>query len=87
MSKQLIKEPSFIIKGALNLLITLYQKGISVFFPAKCRFYPSCSCYAKTVISEQPLYRSIPLVMWRLLRCQPLSKGGFDYPPQPHKKS
>jgi putative membrane protein insertion efficiency factor len=85
MPQSIIRKASQVTKGGLNLLITMYQKGVSVFFRPSCRFYPSCSCYAKTVIREQPLYKSLPLIIWRLARCQPLSKGGFDYPPQSHK--
>lgn len=81
----IIRQASRATQRGLILLVSGYQKGVSVFFPPRCRFYPSCSCYAKTVLNEQPLYKSIPLIVWRLLRCQPLSKGGFDYPPKPPK--
>ena len=87
MFRTIIKRSSKVIQSGLGLLVTMYQKSISPFLPARCRFYPSCSCYAKIILKEQPLYKSIPLIGWRLLRCQPFFKGGFDYPPKHSKPS
>jgi uncharacterized protein len=43
-----------------------------------CRFQPTCSEYAAIAVSEYGLVRGSWMVLWRLLRCQPLCKGGFD---------
>jgi putative membrane protein insertion efficiency factor len=85
MFRTIIRQSSQIIQYGLVLSVTAYQKSISLFLSPRCRFYPSCSCYAKIVLKEQPLYKSIPLILWRLVRCQPFSEGGFDYPPK-HSK-
>lgn len=63
------------------LLVALYRRWISRWLPPACRFTPSCSAYAWQVLLEQPIWRAVPLVVWRLGRCQPLCAGGCDPPP------
>jgi putative membrane protein insertion efficiency factor len=58
--------------------ITFYQKWISPAFPARCKYYPSCSSYAASAISNYGL-RGVAMSIWRLLRCNPWSHGGLDY--------
>jgi putative membrane protein insertion efficiency factor len=59
-------------------LIWLYQKLLSPVFAGSCRFEPSCSEYARqAVILHGPLRGSL-LALWRVLRCQPLCRGGYD---------
>ena len=43
-----------------------------------CKFYPSCSEYAVLVLEKQGFVMGMPRVIWRVLRCNPLSKGGVD---------
>lgn len=43
-----------------------------------CRFQPTCSEYAAIAIAEYGVLRGGCMALWRLLRCQPFSKGGFD---------
>jgi uncharacterized protein len=53
-----------------------------------CRFQPTCSEYAAIAISEYGIVRGGGMALWRLLRCQPLCKGGFDpVRPNPAKHS
>ncbi|HID93934.1 MAG TPA: membrane protein insertion efficiency factor YidD [bacterium (Candidatus Stahlbacteria)] len=59
-------------------LITIYQKCISPVLPRSCRFYPSCSQYMKEAVQKYGLLKGIALGMWRILRCNPLSAGGYD---------
>jgi len=47
-------------------------------FPARCKYYPSCSSYAVTAITTYGL-KGIFMAVWRLLRCNPWSHGGVDY--------
>jgi hypothetical protein len=61
--------------------VTGYRRWVSRWLPPACRFSPSCSAYAQQVLVEQPVWRAAPLVVWRLLRCQPLCAGGHDPPP------
>lgn len=64
--------------SALLALIWLYQRLLSPLFAGSCRFEPSCSEYARqAVILHGPLTGSL-LALWRLLRCQPLCRGGYD---------
>jgi len=45
---------------------------------AVCKFEPSCSNYAREAVKTLPLHLAIIKIIWRVLRCNPLSKGGFD---------
>jgi putative membrane protein insertion efficiency factor len=58
--------------------IRIYQRWISPAFPRRCRYYPTCSDYAVQGIRELGPIRGLILAAWRLLRCNPFSKGGID---------
>jgi len=58
-------------------LIRLYQRTAR-FRPAMCRFQPSCSEYTAQAIDKYGVFKGIGLGLWRILRCHPFSKGGFD---------
>ena len=62
-------------------LIRLYQRWISPAFPARCKYYPTCSAYAVQAIRSKGLVLGIFLSLWRLVRCNPWSMGGIDFPP------
>lgn len=55
-----------------------YQKFISPGLPRCCKYYPSCSQYAIDALTEFGVVRGSVLAAWRLLRCNPLSYGGYD---------
>jgi len=60
-------------------LIRLYQLTLSRGLPSgTCRFSPTCSHYAYQAIAKHGLIRGSGLAIWRVLRCQPFSRGGFD---------
>ncbi|MGC9365870.1 MAG: membrane protein insertion efficiency factor YidD [bacterium] len=59
-------------------LIRGYQILISPYLPSRCRFYPSCSDYAYQAIEKFGLIKGAGLGLWRLVRCNPFSKGGYD---------
>ncbi len=59
-------------------LIAAYQIGISPLLPPACRFLPRCSEYGATAVRRYGIVRGAALTLWRLLRCQPFSRGGFD---------
>lgn len=67
----------------LVLLIGLYRRLISPFLPARCRFYPTCSCYAQQAIGRFGLIKGGWLAIKRLLRCNPWHPGGVDPVPSP----
>jgi uncharacterized protein len=62
----------------LLLLVRLYITFLSPFFGGACRFHPSCSNYAAEAIVRHGARRGLALSLRRLLRCNPLTKGGFD---------
>lgn len=59
-------------------LIRGYQRWVSPLFPATCRYYPTCSNYAIEAIRLHGLLKGGLMALWRILRCNPFSKGGFD---------
>jgi uncharacterized protein len=61
-----------------------YQLAISPMLGPRCRFYPSCSCYAHTAIERFGVLRGFWLGLRRLLRCHPFAEGGYD--PVPDKR-
>jgi putative membrane protein insertion efficiency factor len=58
--------------------IRLYQVLLSPMVGERCKYYPSCSQYAVEAISRYGILRGLVLSGWRLLRCNPWSRGGFD---------
>jgi uncharacterized protein len=58
--------------------IRLYQRLISPALGQHCKYYPSCSEYAAQAVQRFGILRGLVLAGWRLLRCNPLSHGGFD---------
>jgi putative membrane protein insertion efficiency factor len=60
------------------LPLRLYQRLISPALGARCKYYPSCSEYAAQAIERFGILRGLVLAGWRLLRCNPWSRGGFD---------
>jgi uncharacterized protein len=58
--------------------IVVYQRVVSPALPRRCKYEPTCSAYAVQAIREFGILRGSVLAAWRLLRCNPLSDGGFD---------
>lgn len=65
-------------KRTLLWLIRFYQRDISPRHPACCRFTPTCSQYALEAVEKYGAAKGGLLAAWRILRCNPLSKGGYD---------
>ncbi len=59
-------------------LIEKYQKYISPMLGKNCKYYPSCSEYTKQAIEKYGTLKGSFLGIWRILRCNPFSKGGYD---------
>jgi putative membrane protein insertion efficiency factor len=66
------------IRGLLIGGVRGYQRVISPLFPRRCKYYPTCSQYAIDAVREYGAGRGFVLAVWRLLRCNPLSYGGYD---------
>lgn len=72
------------MKKLLLKLIRFYQKKISPHTPPACKYYPTCSQYGYEAINRFGVLKGSALTIWRILRCNPFSKGGYD--PVPQKK-
>ena len=66
------------MKRLLLALIDGYRLLLSPFFGTQCRFYPTCSTYAREAIETHGAWRGSRLAIWRILRCNPWHPGGFD---------
>jgi len=66
------------MKRFLLALLRGYKKWISPFLGERCRFYPSCSEYMYTAVERYGVLKGVWMGLWRLLRCHPLCKGGYD---------
>lgn len=74
------------IKSAIVFLIKTYQMTLSPRYShGKCRFYPTCSQYAIEAIEVHGIFKGTLLAVWRIMRCNPFNKGGYD--PVPPKKT
>lgn len=71
------------VNAVLIFLIRAYQSVHVAFFRGSCRFHPTCSHYALEALSLHGPLRGSLLTTWRVLRCQPFCRGGFDPVPEP----
>jgi len=67
------------VRKILVFAIKGYQKLISPLLTPRCKYYPSCSTYAELAITEFGI-KGLFMATWRLIRCNPFSYGGVDYP-------
>lgn len=63
-------------------LVKFYKRVISPLFPARCKYYPTCSEYAVTAFKKHGFFKGFVLAVWRILRCNPWSNGGIDPVPE-----
>ena len=69
------------MKNIIIFIINGYQKHISSWLGnrgIKCKYYPSCSEYTKQAVEKYGAFKGSILGIWRILRCNPFSKGGYD---------
>ena len=64
-------------------LIKFYRKFISPIKPGCCRFTPTCSAYAVEAFQKRGFFCGFILTVYRIMRCNPFGKGGYD--PVPDK--
>jgi uncharacterized protein len=69
----------------LTALIRVYRATLAGLLGGQCRFHPSCSAYAEEAIRTHGAVKGVGLAAWRILRCSPLSRGGWD--PVPPRRS
>ncbi len=70
------------MKHVMIWLIGLYRKYISPLKPPCCRFTPTCSAYAIEAFQKRGFFAGMILSTWRILRCNPFCKGGYDPVPE-----
>ncbi len=69
------------MKHFLVRLIRVYQFVLSPWFGTQCRFYPTCSEYARVAILDHGSIKGIELAIRRVLKCHPWHAGGVDLVP------
>ena len=67
--------------------IQFYQKHISPTLGSNCKYSPTCSHYAISAYEKHNFFKATGLTIWRILRCNPFSKGGYDPVPDKIKKN
>ena len=66
------------IRKLLISLIMVYRKTISPYKSFHCKYIPTCSEYAISALEKYGAIKGSLLAAWRILRCNPFSKGGYD---------
>ncbi len=67
-----------VARTALVALLRGYKWAISPLLPPACRYVPTCSEYAAEAFERHGIFRGSAMAAWRLLRCHPFVRGGFD---------
>ena len=66
------------LKKLLIALIRLYQKYLSPMKTTRCPYCPTCSAYGIQAIEKHGAVKGSLLAGWRIIRCNPFSRGGYD---------
>lgn len=66
------------MKKILIFLIRCYQKYLSPLKSTRCPYFPTCSQYGLEAVQKYGAVKGSILAAWRILRCNPFSKGGYD---------
>lgn len=61
-------------------IVRFYQLAVSPMFGPCCRFTPTCSQYCLLAIQKYGVFVGVCKTIWRILRCHPFSRGGYDPP-------
>lgn len=80
LANLIIKSYTLIMKKLLLKLIDIYQ-SLPLSSHSKCKYYPTCSNYAKEAITIHGSFKGTILAIKRILKCNPFSKGGIDLVP------
>ncbi len=66
------------LKSAVLFVLRAYKWMLSPLLPPACRYVPSCSEYAMEAVDRYGVLRGTCMAIWRVFRCHPFVKGGFD---------
>jgi putative membrane protein insertion efficiency factor len=67
---------------AVAILLKFYKGAVSPWLPTACRYVPTCSEYAAEAVARHGAARGAMLACWRVLRCHPWGRGGYDPVPK-----
>lgn len=81
MTRKKALTPFSLLTLPFRLLIKGYQVFISPMLGQNCRFHPTCSCYAHQALDRHGLVKGTWLSLKRIMKCNPMHPGGFDYVP------
>lgn len=85
--KALVQTVGLVPRNAAVAVLHAYRAVISPLYGNVCRYHPSCSRYALEAIQQRGLVQGVILGSWRILRCNPWSRGGVDdVPPARHER-
>ena len=73
------------IRAAIISLIRGYQYLVSPLLGNRCRFHPTCSCYAIEAVNHHGTLKGGYLTLCRLIKCHPFHPGGYDPVPEPEQ--
>jgi len=73
------------IRAAIVYLIRGYQNLVSPLLGNRCRFHPTCSCYAIEAVNHHGTLKGGYLTLRRLIKCHPFHPGGYDPVPEPEQ--
>jgi len=66
------------MKQVAAFCLRLYKGVVSPFLPVACRYVPTCSEYTAEAVARHGLLRGSALGLWRIMRCNPFTRGGYD---------
>ena len=78
MSSSWIKNLFLLCRKLPVWLISAYQLLVSPFFSPSCRFYPTCSNYARQAFQKYGVLKGAYLTVLRIAKCHPFHPGGYD---------
>ena len=70
------------LSAIMVFMVRVYQRAISPYLGRSCRFHPSCSQYLIEALRERGVLMGTLLGVWRVLRCNPFCRGGYDPVPK-----
>ncbi len=68
-------------KNKLAIIFMMFYRIYKILFfinNGNCKFIPTCSKYAEQAIINLPIHIAFVKIIWRIMRCNPFSKGGYD---------
>ncbi|HYG99677.1 MAG TPA: membrane protein insertion efficiency factor YidD [Terriglobales bacterium] len=73
------------MRFAVQFALRLYKRLVSPMLPPSCKYTPTCSEYAMEAVERHGVLRGGLMSAWRLLRCNPFARGGYDPVPGTHE--